>query len=254
MTYENNEDNPEELSRYKIRSRREIANLLRNVGQRNQLVCVQGGGDVDAAVTSILHVDDTDGIVIMRCAPSRIINERLMESSEVSFETVLDNIRILFSSSGVDSCTYEDRPAFSIPIPASVIRLQRREFYRILTPVTAPVKCTFPVLDENGRVQSTVTLPLSNVSAGGIGVVDDKEQINPDFSAVLTNCRIDLPGGPLTVTLQLRNLQEVTLSTGQNARKLGFMFVNPSNAVDAAIQRYITKLEREKNARKSGLG
>jgi c-di-GMP-binding flagellar brake protein YcgR len=254
MNYENNEDNPEGLSRYKIHSRREIANLLRSVGRRNQLVRVQGDADADSVVTSVLHVDDTDGIVVIDCAPSRITNKRLLESSEVSFETVLDNIRIRFSSSGIDSCTYEDRPAFSIPIPASLIRLQRREFYRVLTLVTTPVKCTLPVLDENGRVQSTVTLPLSNVSAGGIGVVDDKKRINPDFSAVLANCRLDLPGGPVTVTLRLRNSQDITLRNGKNVRKLGFMFVNPSNAVDAAIQRYITKLEREQNARKAGFG
>lgn len=253
MSYENNDD-PEGLSRYKLHARREIVSLLRNLGQRNQLVRMQGNSGADSAVTSILHVDDTDGNVIFDCAPSRLTNERLLESSEVSFETVLDNIRILFSASGVDSCTHDGRPALSIPIPATVVRLQRREFYRVMTPVTTPVKCTLAVRDETGQVQSTVVLQLSNVSAGGLGLVDEKKQINLDFSADFPDCRVDLPGTPVTVTLRLRSSQDVTLSNGKNIRRLGFMFVNPSSAVESAIQRYITKLEREQNARKAGLG
>ncbi|MEN3367573.1 MAG: flagellar brake protein, partial [Burkholderiales bacterium] len=51
-----------------------------------------------------------------------------------------------------------------------------------------------------------------------------------------------------------RNSQDLSLSNGKSVRRLGFMFVNPSTAIEALIQRYITKLERDQNARKTGLG
>jgi hypothetical protein len=85
-------------------------------------------------------------------------------------------------------------------------------------------------------------------------VVDENKQINPDFGVDFSNCRVEIPGNPVTVTLRLRNSQDLTLSNGKKIRRLGFMFVNPSNPVEAAIQRYITKVEREQNARKAGMG
>jgi flagellar brake protein len=40
----------------------------------------------------------------------------------------------LFFVAHVDTCLYENLPAFRIAIPDSLIRLQRREFYRVPTP------------------------------------------------------------------------------------------------------------------------
>lgn len=253
MTFDTNDDQ-EGLSRYKIHARREIINLLRNVGARNQLVRMQANQGADSVVTSILDIDDIDGTVIIDCAPSQVTNERLLKSSDISFETVLDNIRILFSAPKVESCIHENRPALFIAIPASVVRLQRREFYRVLPPVTTPVKCTIPIPDETGKVLTTVVAPVSNVSGGGICVADEKKQINADFGTDYPNCRLELPGNPVTVTLRLKNAQDIALNNGKSIRRLGFMFVNPSIAIEAAVQRYITKLERERNARKAGLG
>jgi c-di-GMP-binding flagellar brake protein YcgR len=253
MTFDINDD-PQGLSRYKIHARREIINLLRNIGQRNQLVRMQANRGVDSVVTSILDVDESNGVVIIDCAPGQTTNERLLRSDDISFEAVLDNIRILFSALKLESCDHEGRAALSFEIPGSVIRLQRREFYRVPTPVTTPVKCTIPVPGETGKPVTAVVLSLMNVSAGGISVTDETKQISPDFSADLPNCRIELPGSPVTVTLRLRNSQDLSLSNGKSVRRLGFMFVNPSTAIEALIQRYITKLEREQNARKTGMG
>jgi c-di-GMP-binding flagellar brake protein YcgR len=243
----------EGLSRYKIHARREIVSLLRHVGSRNQLVRMQANKGTDSVVTSILGVDEGDASVIIDCAPSQLTNQRVLESSDITFETVLDNIRIFFSAPHVDSCLFEARPALRFPIPATVIRLQRREFYRVQTPVTSPVKCTIPVRDESGSSFHPIVVSLANVSAGGIGVVDEKKLLNPDFSIDYPNSRIDLPGGPVTVTLRLKNSQDVTLTNGKQIRRLGFMFVDAAKSIEAAIQRYITKLEREQNARKTGM-
>lgn len=253
MTFDTNEDS-EGLSRYKIHARREIVNLLRNLGSHKQLIRMQATHGADSALTSILIVDEAAGIVIIDCTPSQLTNERLVESGEIAFETVLDNIRLLFSAPKIEFCIHEDRPALSIPIPASVIRMQRREFYRVVTPVMTPVKCTIQIPDATGKYVTTTVLQVSNISGGGIGVVDDKNRIPPDFSVDYPNCRLELPGSPVTLTLRLKNAQNVTLNNGKKVRRLGFMFVNPPNSVETAIQRYITKLERERNAKNAGIG
>jgi c-di-GMP-binding flagellar brake protein YcgR len=241
----------EDLEPYRLRSRREIISLLRNIGERNQLVRMVINNGADTVVTSILDVDESDDTVLLDCAPTATMNHRVLASETLAFETVLDSIRILFDVSEIDSITYNKLPAFVIPLPQSVIRLQRREFYRVPTPLTTPVMCTVPVRTGDQVIQ--VTTSLHNISGGGLSIVDEKKLIDPTFGRIYENCRINLPGGQITVSLQIRNLLELTLANGKSIHRLGCQFVDPSNGTVAAVQKYITKLEREHNARATGI-
>lgn len=245
--YENDDLNP-----YRVNSRREVIALLRSIGERNQLVRMLINHGNDTIVTSILKIDETANTVLLDCAPTAIMNQRVLQSEKLSFETVLENIRILFTSPAAQSCIYENLPAFIVPLPTSVIRLQRREFYRVPTPVTNPVYCTIPV--KTGDQIIPVVLPLHNISGGGLSVVDEKKLIDSTPGRIYENCRLDLPGGVVTLALQVRNQLEVTLTNGKSIHRLGCAFVDPSNGALAAVQKYITKLERDQNAKATGLG
>ncbi|HJV52673.1 MAG TPA: flagellar brake protein [Noviherbaspirillum sp.] len=247
------DDDTLDLSRYRVYSRREIINLLRTLSARNQLVRMQANNGADAVITSILEVDETNDNVIIDRAPSATTNQRILESDEIAFETVLENIRILFFASHVHSCTHDERPALCMTIPESLIRLQRREYYRVPTPVATPVRCTFTIPDETGQAAGAVAVPLHNISAGGIAVADEKKLIPASLGAIFEKCRIDLPGGAIEVKLELMNINDLKLTSGKTTRRLGFMFVDIPNATLSAVQRYITKLEREQNARATGM-
>ena len=245
----------EDLGPYQVHSRREIITLLRNIGERNQLVRMVIKGGSESVVTSILKVDEANNTVIIDCAPSQSQNQRILESDNLSFETLLEHIRILFFATHVESCVYENLPAFSFTVPASLIRLQRREFYRVLTPVTNPVRCTIEVPSEIGEGSTTMVLTLQNVSGGGVGLVDEKKLLDNTIGRVYKDCRIDIPGGtPVVAMLQIRNSFELTLTNGKSIRRLGCLFIDLPKPMMAAVQRYITKLEREQNAKATGMG
>lgn len=245
----------EDVSPYQVHSRREIIGLLKSLHDRNQLVTMQADGGADAVVTSVLEVDEESGIVVVDRAPSNTVNHRIMNSENVSFETMLDSIRILFFSNKVRECLYENLPALYIAIPSSLIRLQRREFYRVPTPVANPVRCTIriPPDDEAGVEGTTVVVTLKDISAGGIAVIDEKKLLDNTIGRIYKDCRIDLPGAPVTANLQVRNSIDLSLSSGKSIRKLGCMFVDLPKPMLAAVQRYITKLERERNAKATGM-
>ncbi len=244
----------EDLSPYQVHSRREIIALLRSIGERNQLVRMLVNGGAESIVTSILKIDETNGTVLIDCAPSALLNQRIVESDNISFETVLEHIRILFFVTQIDTCLFENLPAFRIAIPGSLIRLQRREYYRVPTPVANPLRCAIQIPHEapNGTpTQAVVT--LQNVSGGGIAIVDDQKILDNTIGRIYQDCKIDLPGGTLVVaTLQIRNSMEITLTNGKSIRRLGCLFVDLPKAMLAAVQRYITKLERERNAKETG--
>lgn len=245
----------EDVSPYQVHSRREIISLLRAMQERNQLVTMSINGGSESVVTSVLEVDEESSLVVVDRAPSNILNQRLIEAKNVSFETVLDNIRILFFSTRVRECLYDNSPALYIEIPESLVRLQRREHYRVPTPVASPLRCSIVIPpDEDGLGGTTVVVTLKDISGGGIGIIDEKKLLDNTIGRIYKDCRLELPGGaPVTCTLQIRNSHDLTLTSGRAIRKLGCMFVNLPNATLAAVQRYITKLERERNAKATGM-
>lgn len=243
----------ENQSAYQVHSRREITALLRGIGEQHQFISMLINGGADVVVTSILEVDDANGAVIIDCAPSALLNQRIVETDNISFEAALDKIRILFSAPGADACLHEGRPALRIAIPASMIRLQRREYYRVNTPVDNPLRCSIPLPPDLGA--GAYAVQLVDISCGGIAILDDRKILDTTQGQEYKNCQIDLPGiGDITVTLQIRNSQELTLFNGKTNRRLGCMFIDLPNAMLAAVQRYIMHIERERNAKLTGLG
>jgi c-di-GMP-binding flagellar brake protein YcgR len=243
----------DDFAPYQVHSRREVIALLRAMQERNQLVSMHAGG-AEPVVTSVLDVDEEANLVVIDRAPSQTGNQRIIDSDNISFETVLDNIRILFFTGEMKSCIFEDQPALCMAIPPSLIRLQRREHYRVPTPVVNPLRCTIQIPRDSDGGQTTVALPLQNVSGGGIAIIDEKRILDNTIGRTYKDCRIDLPGGSLVVaTLEIRNSVDLNLPNGKSIRRIGCLFVQLPRPMLAAVQRYITKLERERNARSTGM-
>ena len=123
--------------------------------------------------------------------------------------------------------------------------MQRREYYRLTTPIINPLKCQVPVGD--GR---SVEVPLSDIGAGGIGlIIGNPPGVTLQGGEVFPGCRINLPGvGVLEATLRVQTTFEVTLKNGSKILRSGCQFVDLRPAMQSLIQRYIIKLERERIA------
>ena len=242
----------ENQSPYQVDSRREIIALLRGLKDGNQLISMLIHDGAEVFITSILDVDDSSNTVIVDCAPGQFSNQRIVEAPRVSFEGLLDKIGIQFSTAGIQKTDFENRPALKFAIPNSLIRLQRREYYRINTPLSSPIKAHFPVeANENTEI---FKLMLVDISCGGIAVLDEKKTLDCTVGKTYEHCKVDLPTiGLVDVVLQIRNSQELVLLNGKTNRRVGCQFVNLSNSVLTSIQRYIMKLERERNARITGI-
>jgi len=242
----------ENQSPYQVDSRREIIALLRGLQDSKQLISMLIHSGAEAFITSILEVDDSNNTVIVDCAPGQLANQRIVEAPRVSFEGLLDKIGIQFSTTDIQIVDFEDRPALRFAIPPNMIRLQRREYYRINTPLSMPIKASFPI--ENGGQTETVKLMLVDISCGGIAVLDEKKVLDCTVGKTYEHCKVDLPNiGLVDVGLQVRNSQELVLLNGKTNRRVGCQFLHLSNTTLASIQRYIMKLERERNARMTGI-
>ncbi|MGV3742809.1 MAG: flagellar brake protein [Burkholderiaceae bacterium] len=249
-----NEGDSEELNRYQVASRREIISILRTLSNQNQLVRMQVDNGNEAIMTSVLGVEEGSNLMVIDCARSATANQKIAAGRRFSFETSIESIRILFSADKLDLCEYDGREAFMLPLPQSVVRLQRREYYRVATPVVNPVRCTIRIQNEADKPAQILSFPLQNVSGGGIGIIDENKVLDDSIGRIYHDCKIDLPGGTLVIaTLEIRNSYEVKLSNGKVIRRIGCLFVDLPAAMLSAVQRYITKLERDQAARSKGL-
>lgn len=247
------QNNIKDDSPFRVYSRREIVSLVTSMMERNQLLNLLIKGGAESIITSILDVDEADDSIIIDAAPTTSLNDSIIQSNRISFEAIYNNIRITFNVDKAQECIFQKRPALKIAIPESLIRLQRREYFRISTPVAKPLHVTFRVTKPDGTFATIVT-QLNNISAGGVGITDDKMQLKTTLGHIYEDCSLELSDNTLvTVKLQIRDAKETKLTSGKTVMRLGCEFIDLPRAVLAAIQRFITKLEREQNAKAAGM-
>ena len=236
----------DDVGPYLIHSRREIIILLRRLTEKRELVRMIFSEGEEAIATAVLEVREDSLIIDTAPDPEQLA--RVLASSSISFDTALDRVRIAFFSTRIEPCLHDGLPALRIPIPETMVRLQRREYYRVLTP-----RCTIQMEHEGGP--PPVSFAVQNVSAGGIALIDDAHVLDGSKGAEYINCELSLPGAQMVViSLCVMNCCDMTLYNGRVARRLGCAFVNPNAAMLALVQRYVSKLERDQNARIHGGG
>jgi len=236
----------DDVGPYLIHSRREIAALLRRLADRHELVRMIFADGEEALATAVLEVGDDYVIIDTARDPAQI--ERILASDSISFDTTLEKIRIAFFAKQATACMHDARPALRIALPDTMIRLQRREHYRVLSP-----RCSIQISHDAGP--PPVSFAVQNVSAGGLALMDDDQLLDATQGAEYNNCGLQLPGAQnIVVNLCVMNYCELTLYNGRVARRLGCAFINPSAATLALVQRYVSKLERDQNARLHGAG
>ncbi|HZV99127.1 MAG TPA: flagellar brake protein [Methylophilaceae bacterium] len=233
-------------TRHLVFNRMEIISIMHGLIKQRELVSATFNSN-ELVLTAVLKVDADNNRLFLDYGPNEMVNQRILKAGKIHFNTVLDNVKIEFASTEISTINFDGANAFLIPLPPQVRRLQRREYYRVATPVVAPVVCRIPVA---GKIQD---IPLIDISAGGVGLIlPPDNQTLLELAASYPGCRINLPGiGEVEVSLSVQNTQEVTMKNGKKYQRTGCLFQNIRPGTQAVIQRYITKLERERITRKS---
>lgn len=234
----------EEYAKYMVSSRQEIAQILRALSRQNEMVTAYFNQGNAFFLSSIVTVDAASGNLIVDCSSDVETNRRALAAEKIVFVTNLDRIKIQFSTAALSEINHQGRPAFRTPLPGSLLKLQRREYYRLVTPMRAPLNCHIPELD-GAKQQITVT----DISVGGVGISGLPSEPPLEKGRQLAQCRIVLPEeGTVVSTLEVRSLQQTTLRSGEQVLRAGCHFVDIPAAHQAMIQRYIIRIDRERRA------
>lgn len=244
----------DEYSRFLLYSKNEIVSVLRTLIQKGALITVHFDQGYSFLLTSLLALTADNNGFILDVGSDSEMNRKALLSNKLILTTVVDKVKIQFKLTGLSTTQYNGRQAFLAKLPEALLRLQRREFFRLSTPIATPINMTTQLKSEDGSVLE-LNIPLLDISGGGIGLMavpDLAELLKKGDS--LVDCKITLPEeGLLVVTLFIRNMFDVTTRSGAHYVRVGCEFTNIPNARLSMVQRYITRVERERKARLSGL-
>jgi len=232
--------------RSQIESGQEIADILRALTRSNAPVTAHFDGGKEFLVTTLLSVEDR-GFVVLDSGSNPGLNERLLRGAELTVVSNQDGMRVQFTSDRIQAMSYDGRLAFRVPLPGSLVKLQRREFCRVATPRVEPPRCE--LTSARGE---RFELPLADVGLGGICLEGEAQGLALEPGLELAGCRITLPDvGSVQVRLCVRSRYMITLKNGVQSRRTGCEFVDLGSQQEALIQRYIQRLGRERRGKHS---
>jgi c-di-GMP-binding flagellar brake protein YcgR len=233
-----------ELERFRIRTRAEVVAILGSLLQQNALVTVYFGPGADFFVTALLAIDAERGTVVFDYGADARQNQRLPKAPAARLETYAEHIRVEFSIGSISTVEFDGKPAFSAPLPPSLLRIQRRDSYRVHVPKSRPIVCELP---PAGSGRQPVLAHVRDISVGGIALVDFPPAFELVQGTVFERCALRLSSSEtLDAGLELVHVYRSPHAPPGRGQLVGCRFLHLSGSAEATIQRLINQLDRER--------
>lgn len=246
--------NAEHYAEFLIRNASEIMSVLRRIRDQRMLLNVFIDGGPHRFVSAILDAGPR-GIVLDASADERL-NTHAIASDVLTCAAQLDGVRIQFDVPGAAAVLYEKLPALHAKLPTGMLRLQRRDTYRMSVPLHSPVGCVVtyhPKLPEGLAPDAPPPEPrvssprVVDISMDGIALVFQEDELPLSVGMELPDCKLSLPDSESSkVHLRVRNLHHSTTPNGGRTVRAGCQMLNVPARFTQLIQRFIFKVERDR--------
>lgn len=231
-------------SRFHIEGARPVAFMLAGFAKEYESFSVQFGDGDAIFLTTILAAHPVKNLLVFDCSGSPELNRRLLKSERNVFVGRPGGIHVQFTTGRASEMLFGGSKAFAAALPEHIVRLQRREYFRIETPRAKP-------LQFYGRTPTggLLNLPAHDISVAGIGLTAGDLPDGLVDGQVLGNCRFSLPEDEhdLFCTATLRHVTGQENRGGQRHLRIGLEFEDLPAGEENRIQRYIARLERERH-------
>jgi len=228
----------------RISSPNEIKYVMHYIAEKGNRVALYYDNGNDFILTTILAVNDSG--LWLEQSPNASDNRRIAASNRLIFVSSHLQIKVQFTAGQASNVEYRGLPAFYLPLPDSLYRLQRREYFRLMTPVIKPLRC---VIDKEAVPdKKPLEFIIMDISCGGVGLtcMESDTELTPGLS--YPDCQIELPElGTIRGTIEVKNLVSLTSKSGSEYRRAGCEFKNLDGASANLLQRYVTNMQRARS-------
>jgi c-di-GMP-binding flagellar brake protein YcgR len=236
----------EQLLDLLVHAHGEKVSLLRALEERHELVSVYYGGHDDFMISDLIEIGRDERSLLFSLGRDEAVTRRLFAAPRLVFVARVNQIKIQFDSPRAVPEAHASGGAFRVPLPPAILRLQRRDGFRVRTPASRGALCSVRHPERGGE---RVALSVVELSNGGIGAYAPLSAEGIAKGSVLEDGQLILPGAEtIPLRLEVRHL----LNTGRGSRlqlRLGMRFIDLAGPHATLIQRYINQLERQNLAR-----
>lgn len=230
----------------------EIRAALRGLLEDRVLVRLDIPESSAGVISTVLALDLHTGTLLLDTASDEAINVQLLRAPAVRVQASQNRVLVEFHGA-LKRAIHEARPAFAMPLPERVRRIQRRAFFRMGIPAGSPATCriSHPALPD-GRF----AFPVTDISTGGLSL-NDSGQLMGDFTpgTLFEGCRLTLPDhAGLDVQLYLLRTGQWLNETGTPTPMAALRYTGLPANHQIAIQQYVDMLERAMLARRWSTG
>lgn len=224
-----------------VRNQQQIIDYLKLLINEKALINLSIDNN-ESFITTLLAIDTDQQRLLFDYGPKEYLNRQLPDASNAIFRASLSGIQIKFEGKSIAKTRYKGEAAFAMPIPDSLLWLQRRQFYRVKSPLSKKSLVQLKI-DEQ-----IIPFRLHDISIPGFSFLNDSESLHPIFTplTVFKDCRLVLDGlGEDSIEFEVRYRMPLNPNRPDQAYKIGCRFISISPAFESCIQRYMQQIERE---------
>lgn len=228
--------------RFQIAGRQAVAFLLAGFVKDEVRFSVHFGQEI--LLTTLLAVQPDKQQLVFDCGGSNEVNRRLLQSPRNVFVGRPGGIFVQFAVGEVTEMMFAGSRAFAVQLPPHVVRLQRREYFRVETPRVRPLEF-FGRLPDGGLLQ----LPVHDISVAGMALTAVETRPPLEVGMRLEPCHCLLPEDDKAFFFgaTVRHLTALEARNGSHHWRIGLQFDPLPTSEEVRIQRYIVRLERERH-------
>lgn len=238
-------DGHDGLGQYYLESRSEVVQILKSLNTHAESLAVYFDQGRHFILTALLDVRPNQETFVFDVGSQAEMNERLLKSEKLIFVGMQDGIRVQWSTGPAAKTQFGGSPAFIAWLPQSVLRLQRRDYFRAVVPLSMAARAHIPAA-HSGREG----LVIHDISVGGVCVIANPALAAAQILDHFEGCtiRLDETLGEVHTAMEVRHVTPVTLRGGKTETRVGLRFLDLPAADQARIHRFLVKVEQAKRA------
>lgn len=231
-----------DIEQYQIYSRMEMLSIFRAIIEQRSFVTVYFNQGDDFLVTNLVAANPDFEELVCDMGSDTEANQRMLAAQRLLFVSFVESIKVQFSVARAEPTTFQGHAAFRIRMPDSILRFQRRNYYRVPLPTMRNITCQIPRPDAPGQLLEVRILDLS---VGGIAMMLLPSDLRLEHGMLLQNCKIEIPEfGTVTAALEIRHLRPE--ENQADTQRVGCQFVGIPAPMMSLLQRYINQVDRER--------
>lgn len=201
------------------------------------------GANNESYITTLLGINEKNNTLVLDYGSKEDLNQRILNANKIAFDTDYNGIKVSFTGAGLKKITHKGEAAFSMSIPKSLYWMQRREYYRVKSPLSKPSYCQLII-----EGKKPVNLKLYDISLTGFAMLNVSKEISDLMvpgKKIAQSKLILSEAGEGAISFEICAKYIINPDKLQKIQKIGCKFINLTRSVEETIQRYMQQIQRE---------